>query len=96
MTMGNGMVATGRFTELVDDRRVVFTWGWEGHPTVPPGSTTVTIELVPEGESTRVVLTHSGLPVDEIPMHTAGWNHYLPRLVLVAEGIDPGVDPGPG
>jgi uncharacterized protein YndB with AHSA1/START domain len=33
--------------EVVENQRVVFTWGWERGPAVPPGSTTVAIELVP-------------------------------------------------
>lgn len=40
--------ASGRVVEVVENERVVFTWGWERGPAVPPGSTTVAIELVPE------------------------------------------------
>jgi uncharacterized protein YndB with AHSA1/START domain len=50
MFMGNGMAARGQFVELVPDRRVVFTWGWVDRPGIPPGSTTVEIELNAEGE----------------------------------------------
>jgi uncharacterized protein YndB with AHSA1/START domain len=95
MTMPGGQRVSGSFTELVENRRVVFTWGWEGHPTVPPGSSTVTIELVPAGSGTIVVLTHSGLPPDEIGVHRVGWDHYLPRLRAIAQGEDPGPDRGP-
>src|SRR5918998_1586619 len=54
---GDGF-ASGRVLEIVPDRRIVFTWGWEapGSP-VPPGSTKVTIELIPEGRGTRIRLT---------------------------------------
>jgi uncharacterized protein YndB with AHSA1/START domain len=93
--MGSGMAARGRFLELVPDVRVVFTWGWEGSAALPPGSTTVEIELVPDGDGTLVRLTHRDLPADERAVHEAGWAHYLPRLALAAEGGDPGVDPGP-
>jgi uncharacterized protein YndB with AHSA1/START domain len=96
MTMANGQVAEGRFVELVPDRRVVFTWGWNGHPTVPPGSSTVEIELIPDAEGTLVRLTHRGLPPDDIAPHEIGWNHFLPRLAAVAQGTDPGPDRGPG
>lgn len=87
-----GSTARGEFVELVPDRRVVFTWGWIDHPGVPPGSSTVTIELIPDGADTVVRLTHEGLPDDEVPLHTAGWEHYLPRLGTVAEGGNPGPD----
>lgn len=44
-------VAAGRYVEVVPDRRVVFTWGWEGNDLVPPGSSTVEIDLEPDGEA---------------------------------------------
>jgi uncharacterized protein YndB with AHSA1/START domain len=96
MTMANGQVAEGRFIDLVPDRRVVFTWGWNGHPSVPAGSSTVEIELIPEAAGTLVRLTHRGLPPDDVASHEIGWGHYLPRLAAAAEGADPGPDLGPG
>jgi uncharacterized protein YndB with AHSA1/START domain len=96
MLSPNGMTARGEFLALVPERMVRFTWGWEGHPDVPPGSTTVEIELVPDGDATLVRLTHSGLPGGEVPIHVAGWEHYLARLGLRAAGGDPGPDPGLG
>jgi uncharacterized protein YndB with AHSA1/START domain len=96
MTLANGQVAEGRFVDLVPDRRVVFTWGWSGHPTLPPGSSTVEIELIPDAAGTLVRLTHRGLPAEDAPFHEIGWRHYLPRLATSAEGADPGPDPGPG
>ena len=95
MTMGNGAIAEGRFLELVPDRRVRFTWGWSGSPTVPPGSSTVEIDLVEDGSATHVTLTHRGLPPDYVAIHEAGWQHYLPRLATLAEGGDPGPDTTP-
>ncbi len=34
-------IAAGTFLEVTPFRRVVFTWGWEGGETVPPGASTV-------------------------------------------------------
>jgi len=100
MTMGVGGIAEGRFVELEPDRRVVSTWGWRDHPTVPPGSSTVEIELSADGDGTLLRLTHRGLPPEEIGLHEAGWKHYLPRLSIAASGGDPGPDipppPPPG
>ena len=95
MTTPNGLIAAGQFVELQPDRRVVFTWGWQGHPTVPPGSTTVSIDLIPDGDGTLIRLTHAGLRPEDRPLHEVGWEHYLPRLALLADGGDPGPDPGP-
>jgi hypothetical protein len=61
---------------------------------VPPGSSTVEIELVAEGGGTKLRFTHRDLPgAETVESHAVGWDHYLPRLVAVAAGSDPGVDP---
>ena len=87
-------VACGQYVELEPHRRVVFTWGWEGegHP-IPPGSTTVEVSLVPDGEGTIVRLTHRDLPAEARDEHLHGWDHYLTRLAAAAAGDDPGPDP---
>lgn len=81
--------ASGQVVEVVENERVVFTWGWEQGPAVPPGSTTVAIDLVPDGEGTLIRLTHSDLPPDEIEIHRYGWEHYVTRLAAVSEGRPP-------
>jgi uncharacterized protein YndB with AHSA1/START domain len=96
MFMANGMNARGQFVELVPYRRVVFTWGWVDRPGIPPGSTTVQIDLSRDGEETLVVLTHRSVADGEVGMQRMGWSHYLPRLAMVAAGEDPGPDTGPG
>jgi uncharacterized protein YndB with AHSA1/START domain len=88
-----GFYAVGEFVEVEPPRRLVFTWGWEGDPEVPPGSSRVEITLTPDGAGTLVRLVHSGLPhQDAIAMHTQGWERYLGRLVVAGEGGDPGPD----
>jgi len=87
-------VARGEYVEIDPPRRVVFTFGWEsaGSP-VPPGSTIVEITLFPDGDGTRVRLVHSGVPDQIRTGSTEGWDHYLHRLVIAAEGGVPGPDP---
>jgi uncharacterized protein YndB with AHSA1/START domain len=89
--------AAGEYVEVVPNERVVFTFGWDelDHP-IPAGSTRVEIQLIPEGDKTRVRLVHSGLPVDAISDHTGGWDHYLARLAVVAAGGVLEADRGPG
>jgi len=92
-----GNVARGEFVEIDPPRRLVYTWGWElgnSSGSVPPGSTTIEFELTPAGEGTLLRFTHRDLPTAEsATSHGHGWDHYLERLVAVAAGGDPGVDP---
>jgi uncharacterized protein YndB with AHSA1/START domain len=89
-----GEFCSGRYVEIVPDRRVVFTWGWEsGALPVAPGSTTVEVDLSERDGVTHVRLTHRGLDAAMRDMHTDGWARYLARLEAVLEGRDPGPDP---
>jgi uncharacterized protein YndB with AHSA1/START domain len=91
-------IARGEFVELDPPRRLVFTWGWEqsgdGPITVPPGSSTIEVELVAEGDGTSLHFVHRDLPTGEAAQsHGHGWDHYLSRLETAAGGGDPGADP---
>ena len=91
-----GNVARGEFVEIEPPRRLVFTWGWEpgGGSTLPPGSTTIEVDLVPDGEGTRMRFRHRGFPTAaDLESHGDGWDHYLGRLATAAGGGDPGRDP---
>jgi uncharacterized protein YndB with AHSA1/START domain len=93
-----GHTARGEFVELDPPHRLVYTWGWEsgeqGDNAVPPGTSTVEIELLPAGDTTTLRFKHSGLPGSEAAeSHAHGWDHYLERLVTAAGGGDPGADP---
>jgi uncharacterized protein YndB with AHSA1/START domain len=84
----------GEVIEVVPDRRLVFTWGWEGEALpVAPGESTVEISLEPSGEGTLLRLTHRGLPQGMHKFHRLGWGYALDRLARVAAGQDPGPDP---
>lgn len=91
--MGEGQVVEGRFVDVEPDARVVVTWGWQGHPRMPAGASTVEFELVADGSGTLVRLTHRGIPREDVPLHVAGWDLFLPRLELAATGGDPGPQP---
>src|SRR5205807_2370403 len=59
----------------------------------PSGQSTVEISLEPDGDGTRLRLTHRDLPADLHSFHGVGWDYALPRLAVVAAGGDPGPDP---
>jgi uncharacterized protein YndB with AHSA1/START domain len=93
-----GHTASGEVVEIEPPHRLVFTWGWEQSgdeaSSVPPGSTTIEIELTPEGDGTSLRFAHRDLPSAEAKAsHGHGWDHYLPRLETAAAGGDPGEDP---
>lgn len=91
-----GHTATGEFLEVDPPHRLLHTWGWEPEAgsEVGPGSTTIEIELIPNGASTIVRFTHRGLPSSAAAeSHAHGWDHYLARLTVAAAGGDAGRDP---
>jgi uncharacterized protein YndB with AHSA1/START domain len=91
-----GQVALGEFVEVDPPHRLVWTWGWtkESMSPVDVGSSTIEVELVPEGEGTLLRFMHSGLPdADATAKHAHGWDHYLERLEIAASGGDAGRDP---
>ena len=93
VNMNGRNVARGEYIELVSWTRVVFSWGWEGEDSpVPPGSSTVEVSLIPDGDETIVRLRHLGLPADQQEAHDEGWTHYMARLATAAGGQDPGPD----
>ena len=92
-THHNGDTVAGAYVELVPDRRVVFTYGWQRTDVgVPPGSTVVVIDLRPKDGGTELHLVHRGLSGPMADAHDGGWANYLARLAAVAAGRDPGPD----
>ena len=69
-----------RITEVQENKKLAYTWKYDGFP----GESVVTFELFPEGDKTRLKLTHEGLetfPADNPDFKresfTAGWNHII-------------------
>ena len=84
----------GEYVELIPYRRVVFTWGWDAPDSlVPPGASTVEVDLVPDEAGTLVRLRHRDLPTQARSAHEEGWDYYLPRLAIAAGSRDTGADP---
>jgi uncharacterized protein YndB with AHSA1/START domain len=94
-THPNGDTVSGRYVEVDPPRRLVFTYGWErAEVEIPPGSTTVEIDLVTlQDGATLVTLVHRGLDDGAAEAHQGGWQHYLDRLRRSTEGEDVGPDP---
>ena len=54
---GNSYHHLCRVTEVIPQKKIAYTWRYKGEA----GDSLVTIELSPEGEKTRLKLTHSGV-----------------------------------
>lgn len=83
VTYPGGETAVGEVLELVPDRRLVWTWGFEGGAhDLEPGESTVEVELHEQDDGrTLVTLRHSGIPSAELRKGTeAGWRHYVSVL----------------
>ena len=90
-----GNTARGAFREVVPVHRLAYSFGWDGHDEVPPGSSLIEIDLIDRDGGTLLRMTHSGLPTEaQCADHSRGWAHYLGRLTMAASGHDPGPDPG--
>lgn len=87
-------VVSGEVVDVVPDERLVLSWGVsEGRQAAwfPAGSSTVSLELRPEGDGTRVELIHADLPSEEeVEQHRAGWRFHVGRLDLVANRAEVG------
>ena len=81
-----GYPVRGMFLEVDRPRRVTVSWGFAGSASLPPGTSTVSFELTPTSDGTRVEVVHTDLPAHEVPGHIEGWRHFLPRLVRAVAG----------
>ncbi|HSV38930.1 MAG TPA: SRPBCC domain-containing protein [Nocardioidaceae bacterium] len=91
-TIVPGQTAAGKYREIEPGRRIVFGWGWEGSPDLPPDTSTVTVTIEPTDAGSRVTLVHEGLTPEQEESHGMGWHHFFERLeTLIVKG-DAGQD----
>lgn len=82
----------GIYREVKPPEKLVFTWAWtKDRPdgeTLHPGSheTLVTVEFLARGNSTEVILTHTGFATEALREdHDRGWNGCFDVLAKVLE-----------
>ena len=71
---------TGRYLEIVPDRRVVFTFAG---PPRPPRGGRVSVELAPRGRGCALTLTHEDVPRGEAAHARGRWSGILYGLDLM-------------
>ena len=85
--LGEGMRLrhTGESLAIEPPRRLSFTWV---SPFTGDEPSVVTVELVPSGDGTVLLLTHERLPADQVEPHTRGWTSIIEHLTadLASEG----------
>jgi uncharacterized protein YndB with AHSA1/START domain len=89
----NGVLIRGAYVSVTPVQRIEIAWGELGNTALPPGTSRVVIELLETSTGTHLTLTHTGLPRDEAVKHAMGWPHFLERMVVCAQGGEPGRDP---
>jgi uncharacterized protein YndB with AHSA1/START domain len=80
---GRNWVHLCRVTEVIPNKKLSYTWRYEGIP----GNSLLTFELIPEGDKTRLKLTHAGLetfPTDvpglAVENFNTGWEHFIKAI----------------
>ena len=68
---------TGVYRVIDRPRRLVFTWHSNG---TDQKETLVTVDFLPAGAKTEVVVTHEMLPESARPAHSRGWTSGLEHL----------------
>jgi uncharacterized protein YndB with AHSA1/START domain len=75
---GNVHTILGTYRLIEPPRKLVYTWRWEGGPA---SDTLVTVDFNPEGDATKVTITHERfINTEDRDKHNEGWNGCLNRL----------------
>jgi len=80
---GNNLTTFGEYIELVENKRLVFTWGGDING---PQESIVTVELEDHEGGTLVTLSQCKLPADLVESHVSGWESALVHLSKFLKG----------
>ncbi len=80
---GHNLTTVGSYLEIIENERIVFTWGKDG--LVPPESI-VTVVLQDHDGGTLLTLTHTKLPEELVAGHVTGWESALRHLETFFKG----------
>ncbi len=80
-------IETGEYLELDPPHRLVVaeTLQNPAEPGIGWVGTRVTVELLAEGDKTRLVLTHEGLDAEQREGAGSGWPGFIERVALLVE-----------
>jgi len=85
----DGTEVTGDVIAVDPPQRIVFSYGFVKGTPIPPGGSTVTIRLDPDGNGTRLHLTHQFADAAARDHHVQGWRYQLALFGnLVADTVN--------
>jgi uncharacterized protein YndB with AHSA1/START domain len=74
---GNVHNVVGTYRVIEPPRKLVYTWRWDG----ASADTLVTVDFTPDGDATKVTITHDQFTnTEDRDKHAEGWNGCLNRL----------------
>jgi uncharacterized protein YndB with AHSA1/START domain len=74
---GNVHNVVGTYRLIEPPHKLIYTWRWEGAPT----DTLVTVDFTPDGDATKVTITHEQfLSTEDRDRHNEGWKGCVERL----------------
>jgi uncharacterized protein YndB with AHSA1/START domain len=69
---------SGVYREVVQDRRLVFTWAWKS---TPERESLVTVDIKPDGDGSIMTLTHEQFfDEDARDRHNQGWTGAMEKM----------------
>lgn len=81
---GGMHTAFGTYLEIIEPTYLRYTWEWESEP---DHVSELKLELIPQGEKTLLVLSHSNLNPNSLHGYLEGWNRTLDKIVLLLEEL---------
>ncbi len=77
----NTATVTGEYVEVKTNKRLVYTWGWEGPDRY---DSLVTVDFVKKGNGTEIILQHEKLASEEAcNKHEHGWTRCIDKLNML-------------
>lgn len=75
-TVSGGMAVAGEFTEVIDGRRLEYSWHWSGES----GESSVSVDFAEGDGGTVVTVAQTGIAFDDIDPLAEGWEDVMTRL----------------
>jgi uncharacterized protein YndB with AHSA1/START domain len=79
--IGNIQTMRGKVLEIIQDKKLSYTWNVDEYPDTPEAIVTWTIEPLDGGCSSEIILVHSDLANNDFDDTDKNWSYFIGRLV---------------